>query len=309
MNEEEKGGAQEVAPAEETPKPQEESGGVPEPEEEMSEEARKAYEGKSPEELAKMHHGLSKKLGKQGAELGEQKTLNESLKDLVKEMRNKNEREEKQTVPNPFQPSYEQPQEVAPQVSQEEVMADDDYLTVGGLKKIQKKRDQETQQQKYYDLTQKTSRAFEDGVKTMGDDPIFKGIENEVKQHMVGSYQPAFQYFGVDVSPELRNPARWRAAAIQVLADRNEWDKITPPKASPVRPVATEIPSSARTSPSERPPVELDMRDRDLADFNDAMASVTGKQPMKKDIEEIVKRGEECMVTNTSFDEIKKRLE
>ena len=296
MIEEENGVAQQAAPTEEPQEPQPESESVPKPEE-MSEEAKKAYEGKTPEEIAQMHYGLSKKLGEQGQVIG-------SLKDLVEEMRAG--REKQTTAPNPFQSTFEQPREVAPPVSQQEQLADDDFLTYGKVKELFGQRDQTQQQQKYLDLTQKTSLAFEEGVKTMEGDPIFDGITAEVKQYMVNSYKTPFQYFGMDVSPELRSPKRWRAAAIQIRADRDEWDKIVPEKRNPMTAIQTETPSSVRTSPSDSTPVNINMNDRDMQIFMDEMENTTGKRPTKAEIEETVKRGGEVTYGDVSMSDINK---
>ncbi len=301
MSEKEPGETQQVAPAEESQESQQGSESVPEPEE-MSDEAKKSYEGKTPEELAQMHHDLSKKLGTQGAELGEQKNLNESLKSLVEEIR---AGREQQAQPNPFQPAYEQPQEVAPQVSPEEKLADDDYLTVGAVRKIMSQRDDESKAQRMTELVQKTSIAFEKGRKSMSG-RLYDGIENEVAQRVAQSYIMPFKTFGMDVSDELQNPARWHEAAVYLRAQRGEYDRITPEKTNPMAATQTETPSSVRPSPSSTPPVDINTSDRDMQIFMDEMENATGKRPTKKEMEEIVERGAQVTYGDVSMSDVNK---
>lgn len=295
MSEEEAGVAQEAAPPEEPQEPQGGSESVPKPEE-MSDEAKKTYEGKSPEELAQMHYGLSRKLGEQGQVIG-------SLKELVEELR---AGREKQTAPpNPFQSAYEQPKEVAPPVSHEEKLSDDDYLTYGKVKELLSQKEQQQQQLKTYELTQKTSLAFDEGQKSMKSNKrLFEGIEKDVAQRVAQSYMYPFKMFGVDVSGELRNPERWKQAAIQIRAEREEYDRIVPSGTTPMAATHTETPSSVRPSPSESPPIEIDMADRDMIAFADAIEAETGKRPTRKEIEETVKRGGQVWHGDVSMSDI-----
>ena len=296
MNETEEGAAQQVAPVEEEPTSTE-SESVPESEQEppIPEDSLKEYEGKSAEELAKMHHGLSKKLGEQGAVIG-------SLKALVDEM--KKGWETRTTTPNPFQPSPEATTQVAPPQESAVKLDDDSYLTVGDLKKMREEEQKYNQTRYQSELTYKTTTAFDRGMASMKDNPrLYEGIEQEVAQRVANGYMMPYK-MGIDVSPELENPDRWREAAIYVRAQRNELDRITPAKMNPMKPVQTEVPSSGSLSGSELPPADINMQDQDMVTFLDTMEDATGKKPTKKEVDETIKRGAEVWHGDVSLSEI-----
>ena len=291
---EKEGAAQQVAELEERQEPQERSESVPE--QEIPEEALKGYEGKSPEELAKMHYGLSQKLGEQGQVIG-------SLKELVEELRAG--REKQAEIPNPFQSEYQEQREVAPEVSSVERMSDDDYLTVGQVKELLGTREEKAKQQQYQELVVKTSTAFDRGRDSMKNNPrLFDGIENEVAQRVAQSYIGPFKMFGMDVSGELQNPARWEQAAKYIRLERNEFDRLMPEKSPAVPATATETPSSVNPYRSDSPPIELDTRDPEIQAFEAALEREyvdLGVDRGKRDIEKTVKAGAE--VDHISFEE------
>lgn len=296
MEDKEVGVAQEEALTEEQQEPQDESQSVPQSEDEFPEDAKKTYEGKSPEELARMHYGLSKKLGEQGQVIG-------SLKELVEELRAGRVERKQTDIPNPFQSEFQRSQGVAPQEVSQEDFNDDDFLTVGKAKQMLQREQQQQQQWKRYETANRISVAFDEGKSTMKGDPIFEGIEKDVVQYVFEQNRIPFQMFGMDVSPYVRNPQTWRTAAVQIRAQRNEWDKISPPKSGGrVVPVtATETPSSATTFRSE-PAVDVPMDDRDMQEFVEVMTEDLGRKPTRKEIEEAITKGREIWNATGTLD-------
>ena len=286
MSDEEQGGAQQTTPTEEA-QPQKEPASVPEPTQEpgLPPEVAQTYEGKKPEELAKMHWELSKKLGEQGQVIG-------SLKDLVEELRAGREA----TKPDPFQTSYE-PTQTTPKEPAETQYDEGDYLTVGTAKKllgdILSKRDEVTQKQAVQQNLQKAAMAHAKGKQIMKENPkLFEGIERDVESTIVNYYK-SYALGGADVSQYLQDPNVWKKTAISMRIDRGEWDRVVPDKINPVRPTSTEEPASTKPYSGGEAPVEIDYESRDIQDFCDAMENETGRRPTKKEVEEIIGRGKE----------------
>ncbi len=289
MEEKEQGAAQQEAQTEEA-QLQQGSESVPESEQEkgLPEEVAKTYEGKSPEELAKMHHELSKKLGEQGAVIG-------SLKDLVEELRAGREKQEE-----PFRPQTDYSQQTTPQEPAEEEYDEEAYLTVGTAKKLISdifgKRDEQTQQYTMQQNLQRAQTAHAKGRAIMQENKkLFEGIEKDVEKTIVDYYKP-FAMNGADVAPYLEDPNVWKKTAMSIRFDRQEFDRLVPDRTQPVRPTSTEEPASTKPYSGGEKPAEIDWNDRDIQAFMDAIEDETGERPSKKEAEEIIGRGEDSVL-------------
>ena len=111
---------------------------------------------------------------------------------------------------------------------------------------------------------QRAQMAFEKGKQSMSEDPIFKGIEQDVENQVGQFYYPYLQQ-GVPVDQHLMDKEMWKKTARHIRLDRGEYDKLKPDTSSAVRPTITETPSQTAQQTDSSLVLELEPKDKEWA--------------------------------------------
>lgn len=224
------------------------------------------YAGKTPEELTRVLTEQERVIGRQGHELGQ-------LRDAVERMWS--ERHGQQTPARP-----EQRGEPEPEFNYERPMDSVKAAIRGELSKAWEKLEQVRRN----DVAQRTTVAFNEGREIMKHNPVlFAGIEDEVARGIASTLGPMAAQ-GQDVSDLLRNPRTWRYVALAIRDNRDELDKIQPPRKQGMAPTDTELPNPARTSQDDE---GIIIEDADRREYEE----IHGQRGTDKQIREMVKLG------------------
>ena len=239
------------APEPEPKKPVEEPGNVPDskPEPEPF-DIPERFQGKNLEDVIKMAEKFESEKDRLGTEVGTlRKETDESknaaffyqnqAQDLQGKLEGRRVQPEGEATPD-LTGFYDNPLPLMEQVIQREL-----------------KKDRETREKTEGNReVQRASMNFATGrSKSMESNPdLFRGIEKRIEEGM-------WQYYksGRVSADELRDPETWENGARIIHMANKDWERIAPPKVTPVSPTETEKPGAAKTSlEEEAPKMELD---------------------------------------------------
>jgi len=125
-------------------------------------------------------------------------------------------------------------------------------------------KEKEIMQGQFNANLQRAQMAFEKGKQSMSEDPIFKGIEQEVENQVGQFYYPYLQQ-GVPVDQYLMDKEMWKKTARHIRLDRGEVDMLKADTSSAVKPTVTEIPSQTKTQEESPLVLELEPKDKEWA--------------------------------------------
>ena len=128
------------------------------------------------------------------------------------------------------------------------------------LKKDKETREKTEKEHEY----KRASMNFATGRgKAMKDNPeLLSGIENQLEKGMWQYYQN-----GNVTIDELRDSKTWENGARMIHMANENWDRIVPPKVTPVSSTPTEKPGAVKTEmPDEAPKMELDAFGEEMRD-------------------------------------------
>ena len=208
------------------------------------------FQGKKLEDVIKMYEEAEKEKDRSGTEVGKLRGEIDDIKnkasyfqntaqDLQSKLERRGAQPEGEATPD-LTGFYDNPVPLMQKVIQGEL-----------------KKDRETREKTEGDREiQRASMNFATGrSKSMEGNPdLFRGIEKRIEEGM-------WQYFksGRVSADELRDPETWENGARIIHMANKDWDRIAPPKITPVSPTPTETPGTAKVTPSEEAPkVELD---------------------------------------------------
>ena len=213
-------------------------------------EIEERYQGKSIQEVIDMHKSVEKEKDRLGTEVGTLRKETDDVKNTASYYQNVAQDLQGKLEKGGVQPEgeakpdltgfYDNPLPLMEQVIQREL-----------------KKDRETREKTEGDReVQRASMNFATGrSKSMEGNPdLFRGIEKRIEEGM-------WQYYksGRVSADELRDPETWENGARIIHMANKDWDRIAPPKITPVSPTPTETPGAAKTpSGEEVPKMELD---------------------------------------------------
>lgn len=247
------------APDTEPIKPVKEPGNVPvltpEPEPKPP-ELPERFQDKKIEDVIEMFEKAERERDRSGTEVGNLRKEVDDIKNTASYFQNTAQELQKKLEQGGAQPVgeetpdltgfYDNPLPLVTQVIQRE------------LKKDKDSREKGEKEREY----QRASMNFATGrSRSMKDNPeLFKGIERQLEQGMWGYYQK-----GNVTADELRDSKTWENGARMIHMANEDYDRIVPPKVTPVSSTPTEKPNTAKAElPEDEVHIELDPFGKEL---------------------------------------------
>ena len=242
------------APEPEPIKPVGEPSGAPDPSPEPEPEPSnipERFQGKKLEDVIAMYAEAEKEKDRLGTEVGKLRGETDDVgntasyyKNMAQDLQARLEKggvqSEGQTQPD-IRFDYDNPLPSVEQVFERK------------FKEYEGKRQKAEQERDYRDAT--VNYATGRNVALKGNPDLFRGIEKQVEQGVWNAYQGKWV-----LSPDLRDSKTWENAARLIHINNEDYDRLVPPKVTPVSSTPTERPSTAKTelSEEEAPNIELD---------------------------------------------------
>lgn len=242
------------APEPEPIEPAKEPSGAPDPTPEPVPEPPvlpERFQGKKPEDIVKMYEEAEKEKDRLGTEVGKLRGETDDYRNSLAYYQNMAQDLQAKLEKGGAQPEGEAKLDLTgfydnPLPSIEQVFD----------KKLKEYEERKGKAEKEREI-QRASMNFATGrSKAMKDNPdLFRGIERRLEQGMWQYYQN-----GNVTVDELRDPKTWENGARMIHLANEDFDRIVPPKVTPVSSTPTEKPSTAKVElpEDEGPNIELD---------------------------------------------------
>ena len=243
-----------VVPEPEPKEPVREPGVVPDSTPEPSPEPSdipERFQGKTPEEIIKMYVEAEKEKDRLGTEVGKLRGETDDVKNTASYYQNMAQDLQVRLEKGGAQPEGQAQPDI--RFDYDNPLPSVEQVFEKKFKEYEGKRQKAEQERDYKDAT--VNYATGRNVALKGNPDLFQGIEKQVEQGVWQAYQG--KWVG---SQDLRDAKTWENAARLIHMNNENYDRLVPPKVTPVSSTPTERPSTAKTelSEEEAPNIELD---------------------------------------------------